>query len=66
MIEKDGSCYVGQWKDGEKNGMGKSFDHLGNTIFDGEWKGNQLTGNGTIFTEKKTAPGDGVEAKVRD
>ena len=30
--------YKGNWKKGEKNGMGKEYDENGNLIFEGEYK----------------------------
>ena len=48
-----GGKYVGEWKDGKRNGLGKYYasqnDKGNDWIYIGEWKDNDRSGYGVIF-----------------
>ena len=49
---KNGSTYVGEWKDDKKNGQGKYIYGKGNgegDKYEGEWKDDKKNGQGTYF-----------------
>ena len=43
----DGGRYVGEWKDGAKNGQGTSF--MDGCYYVGEWKDGKFNGQGTLY-----------------
>ena len=43
----DGTCYLGQFKDGEKNGKGIMFKYDGTIIAEGIWN------NGTLARDQE-------------
>lgn len=44
----DGTKYVGEWCDGQRQGRGTLFSH-NNTVYTGTWLNNQLHGHGTLI-----------------
>ena len=45
-LAKDGSKYVGQWKNGKMDGLGK-YMYPDGTVYDGGWKNGKINGQGT-------------------
>ena len=45
--------YVGQWKDGKRDGNGKFFYSTGN-IYEGYWKNNKKEGFGILYFQDRT------------
>ena len=41
----DGSVFVGQYKEGKKNGLGK-YEWADGAIYEGEWEDNEIAGYG--------------------
>ena len=46
MKYDDGSYYVGSWKNGMKNGIGKQVEANKVSIFKGNWKEGKKNGTG--------------------
>ncbi len=45
-LAKDGSRYVGQWKNGQMDGLGR-YMYPDGTVYDGGWKNGKMNGQGT-------------------
>ena len=45
--------YIGQTKDGMKNGQGMLRDDDGNLVYMGEWLNNQKCGKGVLYINKQ-------------
>ena len=45
-LAKDGSKYVGQWKNGKMDGLGR-YMYPDGTVYDGGWKNGKINGQGT-------------------
>ena len=39
----DGTCYLGQFKEGKRNGKGVLFKHDGTVVQEGIWSNNELS-----------------------
>jgi antitoxin component YwqK of YwqJK toxin-antitoxin module len=50
---KDGSIFVGNWKDGNATGIGSEFDLFGNLSYTGGWKNGRRHGYGTEYRNGK-------------
>ena len=42
----DGSNYIGEWKNGKRNGKGKLYDKNGHLLYDGDWINDKKEGFG--------------------
>lgn len=54
VIYEDGSMYIGDWKDGNRNGIGKYISKDGRSVYEGEWKDDKRNGKGTQTYEDGT------------
>ncbi len=61
-IYSDSSQYIGEWKDGKRNGQGTYIDTNGNKYV-GEWQNGQPNGKGTYTWEEGQYEGDKYEGE---
>ena len=54
MIEKDGSYYIGEFKNGLKHGKGKEYKKSGDLIYEGDFINGKREGTGKLIHEDKT------------
>ena len=54
IIYPNGSYYIGEEKDGKRQGKGKYYDENGNLKYDGDWVNDCLEGNGKYFYNNGT------------
>ena len=50
-IFKDGSYYIGQWKNNLRNGKGIYYHSNGNIIYEGDYVNDKREGNGKLAME---------------
>ena len=53
---KSGAKYIGQFRMGVIEGMGKLYDESGNLTFKGEFKNNKPTKNGIYYSASSNQP----------
>ena len=49
-------CYVGDWKENQRNGIGVSYTPHGENIHVGRWSEDKPVGTGAIFDEDGNCP----------
>ena len=52
FIDKSQQIYIGEFKNGKKDGFGILKSKNGNIIYEGHWKSNKYNGNGRLINSK--------------
>ena len=50
---ESGNYYIGQWKNGLRNGKGIEYYANGNIKYDGDWINDKREGNGKYYYKNK-------------
>lgn len=65
VVDKNGSKYIGQMKNGKKHGKGTLYRPDGSKIYEGDWIDGKVNGKGTMFNSDGSIlyDGDWVDGK---